>query len=145
MVDLIINATGYDVDLPFPGLRHLRPERQPDAADPARGFSRRNDPGLWFIGFVDTIGASIPLYELQAEWVGDVLTAKLFLRAVPPCASGSTTSNSRWAIGTPTLYWWTTALPTGHQARAFPASRQAETARSTAGPLIGGTPRVMRC
>ncbi len=77
MVDLIINATGYDVDLPFLGSAIFDPKgnRMPlyrKVVAPQR-------PGLWFIGFVDTIGASIPLYELQAEWVGDVLTAKSFL------------------------------------------------------------------
>jgi hypothetical protein len=31
-------------------------------------------PGLFFIGFMQTVGANIPLFEYQSEWVGDLLT-----------------------------------------------------------------------
>jgi hypothetical protein len=31
-------------------------------------------PGLFFIGFIQTVGANIALFEHQSEWVGDLLT-----------------------------------------------------------------------
>jgi hypothetical protein len=31
-------------------------------------------PGLFFIGFVQTVGSNIPLMEYQAQWAGDLLT-----------------------------------------------------------------------
>ncbi|MEI2642407.1 MAG: hypothetical protein V9G10_08760 [Candidatus Nanopelagicales bacterium] len=30
-------------------------------------------PGLCFMGFIQTVGSGIPLYEYQAEWVGDII------------------------------------------------------------------------
>jgi len=36
-------------------------------------------PGLFFIGFVQTVGSGIPLMELQAEWAGDLVTGTCVL------------------------------------------------------------------
>ena len=38
------------------------------------GSSPPTGPGLFFIGFIQTVGANIPLYEYQSQWIGDVLT-----------------------------------------------------------------------
>jgi hypothetical protein len=40
-------------------------------------------PGLFFLGFIQTVGSGIPLYEHQAQWVGDLLTGRAVL---PPVA-----------------------------------------------------------
>ncbi len=76
-VDLIVFATGYDVDLPFLDAQVLQPDgnRMPlyrKVVAPQR-------PGLWFVGFIDTIGATLPLFEEQAEWLGDVVTGEASL------------------------------------------------------------------
>jgi hypothetical protein len=36
-------------------------------------------PGLFFIGFIQTVGAGIPLCEYQSQWIGDVLTGDAVL------------------------------------------------------------------
>lgn len=76
-VDLIVYATGYDVDLPFLGTEIFDPlgNRMPlyrKVVAPQR-------PGLWFVGFVDTVGATLPLFELQGQWIADVLTGEAVL------------------------------------------------------------------
>ena len=77
--DLLVLATGYRVSLPF---------LAPDVYDPtgnAMPLYQRvvapERPGLFFIGFVQTVGSGIPLCEYQAEWIGDVITG---LAALPP-------------------------------------------------------------
>jgi thioredoxin reductase len=79
--DLLVLATGYRVSLPFLGA---------DVLDPAGNvmplYQRvvaPDRPGLFFIGFIQTVGSGIPLYEYQAEWVGDVVTGRC---ALPPVA-----------------------------------------------------------
>jgi hypothetical protein len=70
--DLLVHATGYDVSLPF---------FDSDVYDPAHNrmplYQRvlsPDRPGLFFVGFIQTVGANIPLYEYQSQWVGDLLT-----------------------------------------------------------------------
>jgi hypothetical protein len=70
--DLLVYATGYDIELPFFDAAVYDPagNRMPlyqRVLSPAR-------PGLFFIGFIQTVGANVPLFEYQAEWVGDLLT-----------------------------------------------------------------------
>ena len=72
--DLLVFATGYDVRLPF---------LSRDVYDPAGNVMPLYQrvltpelPGLFFIGFIQTWGANIPLYEYQAEWVGDLINGK---------------------------------------------------------------------
>jgi dimethylaniline monooxygenase (N-oxide forming) len=36
-------------------------------------------PGLFFLGYIQTVGAGIPLFEYQAQWVGDLLTGTAVL------------------------------------------------------------------
>jgi len=84
--DVLVYATGYRVTLPF---------FEPDVMDPAgnnmplylRVVSPER-PGLFFIGFIQTIGANIPLYEYQAEWVGDLITGE--------CALPTPAAMRRW-------------------------------------------------
>ena len=40
-------------------------------------------PGLFFVGFVQTVGSNIPLMEMQSEWAGDLITGACVL---PPDA-----------------------------------------------------------
>ncbi len=76
-VDLLVYATGYRVSLPF---------FDPDVYDPAGNTMPLYQrvltpelPGLFFIGFVQTVGSNIPLMELQAEWAGDLITGACVL------------------------------------------------------------------
>ena len=70
--DVLVYATGYDVSLPF-----LAPEVF-SASDNAMPLYQRvispDRPGLFFIGFIQTVGANIALFEYQAQWVADLLT-----------------------------------------------------------------------
>jgi hypothetical protein len=70
--DVLVYATGYRISLPFldPEVYHATGNRMPlyqRVLTPDR-------PGLFFIGFMQTVGANIPLFEYQSEWVGDLLT-----------------------------------------------------------------------
>jgi hypothetical protein len=75
-VDLLVCATGYKVSLPFfdPSLY--------DPADNRMPLYQRvltpELPGLYFIGFVQTVG-SIPLMEYQSEWAADLVTGACVL------------------------------------------------------------------
>ncbi len=75
--DLLVHATGYDVSLPF---------FAPQVYDPAHNrmplYQRvltPERPGLYFVGFIQTVGANVALFEYQAEWVGDLLTGAAVL------------------------------------------------------------------
>jgi hypothetical protein len=75
--DVLVYATGYRVTLPF-----LAPEVY-DPAHNAMPLYQRvvspDRPGLFFIGFIQTVGANIPLYEYQSQWIGDVLIGEAVL------------------------------------------------------------------
>ena len=78
--DLLVYATGYDISLPF---------LDPTVYDPSGNrmplFQRAvapDLPGLYFIGFMQTVGANIPLFEYQSAWIGDVLTGAAALPSV---------------------------------------------------------------
>jgi hypothetical protein len=80
-VDVIVWATGYRVRLPF---------LDPALLDPAgnawplyQRVVHPDLPGLYFIGFIQTLGSGIPLVEYQAQWVGDLLTGEAVLPSVP--------------------------------------------------------------
>lgn len=75
--DVLVFATGYRVTLPFldPQVFDCRDNRMPlylRVVAPDR-------PGLFFIGFIQTVGSGIPLYEYQAQWVADLLTGEATL------------------------------------------------------------------
>ena len=73
-VDLVVYATGYDITLPFlDGVYTPEHNKMPlylRVAPP-------DLPGLWFMGFIQTVGSGIPLYEYQAEWVGDIIDGEV--------------------------------------------------------------------
>jgi hypothetical protein len=80
-VDLLVYATGYTVSLPFldPAVFDPSGNKMPlylRIVPPGR-------PGLWFMGFIQTVGSGIPLTEYQAQWAGDIVSGMLEL---PPPA-----------------------------------------------------------
>lgn len=70
-VDLVVYCTGYKISFPFF-------EQELIAAEDNRlSLYRRvvsvEHSGLYFIGFIQPLGAIMPLAEAQAEWIGDLL------------------------------------------------------------------------
>jgi dimethylaniline monooxygenase (N-oxide forming) len=70
-IDLVVYCTGYRITFPFFN------EILVSAADNRLSLYRRvasvEHPGLYFIGFVQPLGAIMPIAEAQAEWVADLL------------------------------------------------------------------------
>jgi thioredoxin reductase len=70
-VDLVVYCTGYKITFPF------FDESLVSAADNRLPLYRRvasvEHPGLYFIGFIQPLGAIMPVAEAQAEWVADLL------------------------------------------------------------------------
>lgn len=77
-VDAIINATGYHTSFPF-----LKSEIfSVRDREPVRLYRRllcADHPGLYFVGLVQPIGATIPLVEIQARWLAGVLGGQIAL------------------------------------------------------------------
>ena len=76
-IDLVIYCTGYKVTFPF---------FQPDffsAPDNQLELYQRvaspEHPGLYFVGFVQPLGAIMPIAERQSEWIADLLTGECAL------------------------------------------------------------------
>jgi hypothetical protein len=73
-VDVVVYATGYNVSLPFlEGVYSTEHNKMPlylRVVPP-------DLPGLYFMGFIQTVGSGIPLTEYQAEWVGDLITGEV--------------------------------------------------------------------
>ena len=73
-IDLVIYCTGYKVTFPF------FEESVFSASDNRLPLYRRvvsvEHPGLYFIGFIQPLGAIMPLAEAQAEWVADLLSGR---------------------------------------------------------------------
>ena len=73
-IDLVVYCTGYKITFPFfdPDLISAEDNRLP--------LYRRvvpvEHPGLYFIGFIQPLGAIMPLAEAQAEWVADLLSGR---------------------------------------------------------------------
>ncbi|HZJ04221.1 MAG TPA: FAD-dependent oxidoreductase [Nocardioidaceae bacterium] len=71
-IDTVIYCTGYKVTFPFLDDRVVR------ATDNHIDLYRRvvdpDHPGLYFLGLIQPLGAIMPLSELQAEWVADLVT-----------------------------------------------------------------------
>ena len=78
--DDLVLATGYDVRLPFLSTDLYNP------ADNAMPLYHRvvspDLPGLYFVGFIQTVGANIALFEYQSEWVADLVTGACVLPSV---------------------------------------------------------------
>lgn len=75
--DAVIYATGYKTTFPF-----LQPELF-EVRDNRVALYRRtlppHLPGLYFVGLLQPIGATIPLVEIQARWLAAVLAGELKL------------------------------------------------------------------
>jgi hypothetical protein len=69
--DVVIYCTGYKISFPFfdPGFLSADDNR-------LRLYKRVvsvEHPGLYFLGFIQPLGAIMPIAEAQAEWVADLL------------------------------------------------------------------------
>ena len=72
--DVVIYCTGYKITFPFfdPGF-FAAPDNQ------VRLYLRVVDPdhdGLFFVGLVQPLGAIMPLAELQAQWIADLIAGE---------------------------------------------------------------------
>jgi thioredoxin reductase len=70
-IDLVVYCTGYKVTFPFfdEGLVLAGDNRLPLY----RRVASVEHPGLYFIGFIQPLGAIMPIAEAQSEWVADLL------------------------------------------------------------------------
>jgi dimethylaniline monooxygenase (N-oxide forming) len=73
-IDLVVYCTGYKITFPFfdPGFVSAPDNRLPLY----RRVVSVEHPGLYFIGFIQPLGAIMPLAEAQAEWVADLLSGR---------------------------------------------------------------------
>lgn len=80
-IDLVVFCTGYKIEFPFLDEKVFaaRDNRMPLYK---RAVSAEN-PGLYFIGFVQPLGPIMPVAEAQSEWIADLLTSKA---ALPPAS-----------------------------------------------------------
>jgi cation diffusion facilitator CzcD-associated flavoprotein CzcO len=76
-IDLVVYCTGYRISFPFlaPEVFEARDNRMPLYR---RAVSIEN-PGLYFIGFIQPLGPIMPIAEAQSEWVADLLTGRAAL------------------------------------------------------------------
>jgi dimethylaniline monooxygenase (N-oxide forming) len=70
-IDLVVYCTGYKISFPFfdEGLISAKDNRLPLY----RHVVSVEHSGLYFIGFIQPLGAIMPLAEAQAEWLADLL------------------------------------------------------------------------
>jgi len=80
-IDLTIYCTGYKIEFPFldEAVFAARDNRMPLYK---RVVSVEN-PGLYFVGFIQPLGPVMPLAEAQSEWIAELLTGRA---ALPPGA-----------------------------------------------------------
>jgi dimethylaniline monooxygenase (N-oxide forming) len=76
-VDLVVYCTGYRIEFPFidEGVFAAVDNRMPLYK---RAVSVEN-PGLYFLGFVQPLGPVMPIAEAQAEWIADLLSGRAAL------------------------------------------------------------------
>jgi cation diffusion facilitator CzcD-associated flavoprotein CzcO len=70
-IDLVVYCTGYKITFPFfdEDLISAKENRLPLY----RRVASVEHPGLYFIGFIQPLGAIMPIAEAQSEWVADLL------------------------------------------------------------------------
>jgi len=76
-IDLVIYCTGYKISFPF-----FDPElvgAQDNRLSLYRRVASVEHPGLYFLGFIQPLGAIMPIAEAQAEWVADLLGGRTAL------------------------------------------------------------------
>jgi hypothetical protein len=80
-IDLVVYCTGYKIEFPFLDEKVFaaRDNRMPLYK---RAVSAEN-PGLYFIGFIQPLGPITPVAEAQSEWIADLLTSKAALPSAP--------------------------------------------------------------
>lgn len=76
-VDTIIYATGYKTTFPFIDQRIFKVDD--GKADLYRRMAVPHAPGLYFAGLVQPIGPTIPLVEIQGQWLARVLAGHVKL------------------------------------------------------------------
>jgi dimethylaniline monooxygenase (N-oxide forming) len=80
-VDLVVYGTGYKIVFPF--LDQSLVATEANRLDLYQRVVSVENPGLYFIGFIQPLGPIMPIAEQQAEWVADLLSG----RAVLPSAA----------------------------------------------------------
>ena len=70
--DVVVYCTGYKVSFPF--FDDAVVTAEDNHVDLYRRVVHPEHPGLYFIGLIQPLGAIMPLSEVQAEWVGDLVT-----------------------------------------------------------------------
>jgi dimethylaniline monooxygenase (N-oxide forming) len=79
-VDLVVYCTGYRITFPFLGEEVFRVK---DNHLPLyRRLAAVDNPGLYFIGFIQPLGPIMPIAEAQSEWVADLLQNRASLPPV---------------------------------------------------------------
>jgi dimethylaniline monooxygenase (N-oxide forming) len=79
-IDLVVYCTGYKISFPFfdPELVKADGNRLPLY----RRVASVDQPGLFFVGFIQPLGAIMPLAEAQSEWIADLLSGRGSLPSV---------------------------------------------------------------
>ena len=79
-IDLVVYCTGYKITFPFfdPELVSAEGNQLPLY----RRVASVERPGLFFVGFVQPLGAIMPIAEAQSEWVADLLCGRGTLPSV---------------------------------------------------------------
>jgi dimethylaniline monooxygenase (N-oxide forming) len=79
-IDLVVYCTGYKITFPFfdPELISARDNR----LSLYRRVASVERPGLFFLGFIQPLGAIMPIAEAQSEWVADLLGGRAALPSV---------------------------------------------------------------
>ncbi len=73
--DLLIYATGYKVSFPFFAPGFLDVEAQ-NNLELYRRVVHPDHPGLYFLAFIQPLGAIMPLAEVQGQWVARLLSGR---------------------------------------------------------------------
>lgn len=76
----IIYATGYKTTFPFFSSDVFDADK--DSAALYRRILAPHQPGLFFAGLIQPVGATIPLVEIQSQWIARVLAGDVQLPAV---------------------------------------------------------------
>ena len=76
--DLIIYATGYKISFPFFNKDFLDVEDSNNLQLYKR-VAHPEFPGLYFLAFIQPLGAIMPLAEIQAKWVSKIIKGELAL------------------------------------------------------------------
>ncbi len=81
-IDLVVYCTGYKIAFPF--IDESLVSTKDNRLQLYQRVVSVENPGLYFIGFIQPLGPIMPIAEQQAEWVGDLLSGR---SALPPAAA----------------------------------------------------------